>query len=272
MRKTVCILWIVVLMSVGITSAQESDYPDCEFQSTHEILMGMIQGVGDWQQLEQFNRDLAESLAFCRGLFFEGSGAQVLGPMRFPAGTFTLHLSGEGFTTVQGDLISGSCDAEFMFLGIQDGQPALEQPFSSLGCETTFSIQSESAWALRFEPVSVADADTPSGGTISYGAQVQGQLAAESVVEYFFTSEPGDVVTIGAVLTNGEADLQLLLFSQNGDLVASDDDGHPEGTLNPQLTTIPLPTVGDYRILVRHCASCSTNTSGDFILSLEKIN
>jgi hypothetical protein len=272
MRKIVLILWITVLVGLGAASAQQTDHPDCEFQPTREILVDLIQETQDWQQLEQFSRDLAESLAFCRGLLFEGSGSQVVGPAHLPPGQYTLHLGGDALITVEGIVIEGNCDAEGMFMGIQEGQSAIEQPFNSSDCHTTFNVETSGNWTLRFEPVNVLSTDVPSGGRINYGAQVAGQLAPNSVVEYLFDAAPGDIVTISALITQGDADLYLDLFVNGGDLVASNDDSNPEGIFNPRIAAFPVPTGGEYRIVVRHCSVCSTETTGTFTLTLDKIN
>ena len=265
-------LWLVILTGLGTASAQEDNYPECEFQSTKEILIGLIQETQSWQQMEQFSRDLSESLAFCRGLIFEGSGPQVLASTHLPPGLYRLHLSGDELTTVEGVLIDGRCDASAMFIGIQAGQSELEQPFESQDCHASFNVQSTGDWMLRLEPLNVLSTEQQGGGPITYGAQVAGTLQANSVTEYVFTAMPGDVVTIGVVANENDADLYIDLFVDGGDLLASDDDSNPEGILNPQISALPLPTGGEHRIVVRHCNVCSTDTPATFTLTLQRIN
>ncbi|PJF23063.1 MAG: hypothetical protein CUN56_02800 [Phototrophicales bacterium] len=100
-----------------------------------------------------------------------------------------------------------------------------------------------------------------SGGSISYGETVEGNLNLGEAAEWTFQGSTGDVVTIA--MNSEDLDSYLELLGPDGSGLASDDDG--QGYPNPRIDSFELPADGTYVIV-----ACTywTDEAGSYTLSL----
>jgi hypothetical protein len=103
-------------------------------------------------------------------------------------------------------------------------------------------------------------------GTISIGETVEGVLE-ESVAEYTFDANTGDVVTI--TLRSDTFDTYLLLYDAFGMELIRDDDS--AGDLDSRISAYTIPTGGTYTIVVDsfgHATGDEIPAMGDYALTL----
>lgn len=106
------------------------------------------------------------------------------------------------------------------------------------------------------------------GDQIAYGDTIEGEFEdSEAGTMYVFEGSAGDVVTI--TLESPDFDPYLLLLNEDGDEIASDDDG--AGDLNSRIAAFELPEDGTYTIVVRSYENQfgGNPITGEYTLTLE---
>jgi hypothetical protein len=220
--------------------------------------------------------------ATCTGLSFTGTSNAVLGPIDFPDGTYRVQVTTSGYFIASIEPLRGTCEARLgnsLFLLTAGGATeGAETTLRTSGCSALVAIDNATAsWALTFENVSPVESpavNTSDRGSesntqdLQYDSAIEGFLFANLDAEHFLNGTAGDRVTIGAVRTSGTADLALQLYAPDGSLLFEDDDSHPEGFLNPQISNIPLPITGQYRVVVTRCSFCDSGDSATYTLSV----
>jgi hypothetical protein len=89
------------------------------------------------------------------------------------------------------------------------------------------------------------------GGVIEYGETVSDYVMSSGGDEWTFSGRAGDVVSIA--MSSEELDSYLELYSAQGDLLASNDDGG--GERNSLIEAFSLPETGEYTIVARAYSS-----------------
>jgi hypothetical protein len=119
-------------------------------------------------------------------------------------------------------------------------------------------------------PTEEAEAgQTESGGAIEYGQTLEAELTEdEPALEYTFTGDEGDSVVIS--LISDDFDPYLALLDEDGDEIATDDDG--AGNLDSRIGPFTLPADGAYTIVAQSYAfrNGSGSASGAFTLALDR--
>lgn len=303
MKRLVLLLMFVLLLSLLTTPtlAQENTTTGCDVNTLTAAITEII-GTLESAQASLEGGDTASSVATlfdaenalanlrlqCSGMTFQGSAATVLGPIDFPDGTYRVTATTSGFFIAELQPISGTCETQLFgsLFTLMSGQATsgAEATFTARSCSTLVNVSNITApWTLTFEnltspqlssgaaspqPTATISASTE-GNLIQYNTSVDGFLFANMTAEYFFEGNTGDVVTIGAIRSEGTADLALELYDPNGSLLFSDDDSNPEGVFNPMMSNLPLPATGRYRIVVTRCSFCDANESANFRLSIQ---
>lgn len=156
MRKLTFFVLVVILLGAVPASAQDDAYPECNFNAVLPILQDGMSAVSDWETLEQFNRDLQASLAFCRGLMFSGDGDRVVDPMEIPAGLYRLVYTADSngsfvFGSVEARLINGDCTDGLLINFAGDSTNTAETLFESGGCMVIFEVgNTQTPWTVHF--------------------------------------------------------------------------------------------------------------------------
>lgn len=103
---------------------------------------------------------------------------------------------------------------------------------------------------------------------IAFGETVNNSLLPNQVTVHTFIANIGDIVSLSAITTSGDADLAFELYAPDGNLLFRDDDSNPEGIFDPQLNNIPLPQEGQYRIVMTRCNFCDVTNTASYSLTL----
>jgi hypothetical protein len=283
----------LVIRAQETTSVCDPNLIDETIASVNELLVQVQEQStgGDVSaivsMLAEAESAIAQLRAQCSGLSFQGSDNTVLGPIEIPDGTYRVTVTTDGYFIADVQVVSGNCGdslgLSLFILSSGDANAGAETVFNSSGCSALIAVDNVTEpWKIVFQNLTSSQSvdsnsgtdntdsssSQTSGATISYNAEVDGFLFANMDAEYFFEGNTGDTVTIGAVRTSGTADLALQLYAPTGTLLFEDDDSHPEGFLNPQITNLPLPASGQYRILVTRCSFCDAADSAGFRLTL----
>jgi hypothetical protein len=106
-------------------------------------------------------------------------------------------------------------------------------------------------------------------GQISYGQTVTGTIDAESYVYYDFTGQAGDNIEVTLEAASGDLDPYAGLLDADNNVLAEDDDS--AGNRNARLM-FTLPAAGTYTIVATRYEFENGTTTGDFHLTLKKLN
>ncbi|MCA9911509.1 MAG: hypothetical protein KC519_22800 [Anaerolineae bacterium] len=114
----------------------------------------------------------------------------------------------------------------------------------------------------------LAQADT----ALSYGSSLDGAITdAQPEVRYTFSGAAGDLIVARMMATDTELDSYLILLDPSGEQITFDDDDG--GSLNSLIGPFSLPIDGEYTLIATHCCpSGSYNSSGSFVISVNKID
>jgi hypothetical protein len=108
---------------------------------------------------------------------------------------------------------------------------------------------------------------TPTGGAITYGQTVSGQIVGFDYSDtWTFQGTGGDVVTLTMIATSGGLDSYLTLRDPSGFDLATDDDSY--GNLNSQIASYTLPATGTYTIIASRYSGSSGSSSGTYQLTM----
>jgi hypothetical protein len=289
-------LLMVSLLAIGSPLAAQDTNSACTSALVNDTVSsanGLLEEANEQFASNQDSTTLATTLADvvsqlrilqanCTGLSFTGRSNTVLGPIDFPDGTYRVQVTTDGFFIASIEQLGGTCEtrlSDTLFLLTAGGATqGAETTFTTSGCSALIAIDNAtSSWTLNFENVSPSEELTASSNSqdsnsgaqdLQYDSAVEGFLFANLDAEHFLNGTEGDRITIGAIRTSGTADLALQLYAPNGTLLFEDDDSHPEGFLNPQISSIPLPVTGLYRVVVTRCSFCDSADSAAYTLSV----
>jgi hypothetical protein len=145
-----------------------------------------------------------------------------------------------------------------------------------LPADGTYRVVVSSYGGLGAEPVEydlilsavAGDGRVVESGALSYGDAVDAILLGGRTSSFTFDAQAGDIVTLTATSTSGDADLFMELYGPDELLLFSDDDSNPDGGRDPQIRNLPLPTDGTYRIVIRPYSG--GEGSARFVLSVDR--
>jgi hypothetical protein len=101
--------------------------------------------------------------ALCRGLVFEGTDADVLGPVEIPEGIYRVHaLPTQGYFGVEVAVMRGECgegqraNGTLLFneaIDRDETPPELESLFVSTGCIALLIVDADAPYTITFESI-----------------------------------------------------------------------------------------------------------------------
>jgi len=120
------------------------------------------------------------------------------------------------------------------------------------------------------------DAGTKSGGTITYGQTISGDITRETFMyEYTFNGKAGDVVTITMRADKFDAFLEVVrVVRGDKQRVAANDDAKVAtlGAQDAQIKSLKLPADGAYIIRATRFGRETADSTGAFMVTLEQEN
>ena len=114
-----------------------------------------------------------------------------------------------------------------------------------------------------------AEAASGANAAIAYGQTLTGTLASDPYLYYDFTGQAGDTVEVTLEAASGDLDPYAGLLDSGGNVLAEDDDS--AGNRNARFT-FTLPAAGTYTVVVTRYEFENGTTTGDFHLTLKKLN
>jgi predicted small secreted protein len=110
---------------------------------------------------------------------------------------------------------------------------------------------------------------TSLGGNLNFGDTVSDEIADDNYqVEYTFAAQSGDYINIYMEATSGDLDTYLILFDDDGDELARNDDQEPGDSLNAGIQ-YEVTTDGTYTLHATRFLQEEGTSNGSFVLSLE---
>lgn len=163
------------------------------------------------------------------------------------ASEYNAHLWGPGVDIYSGWVGSTDYTVGTLGIGTYSWQAKARNQFGESGWSSTWSFTITSGCSDTYEPNN-SDAQSTN---ISYNQTIQGDICPGDDLDYYhFTGTAGipTIVDIDAQVNGSVLDSVVLLYDQNGALLASSDD---DGYTFDSKVGFTLPASGDYYIAVR---------------------
>lgn len=169
MTSLLIVLLIIVSAVLPAAAQTPTISPDCDIAGIVADVQERLSEI-DLQdaetalvEIERLTLRMDYLKASCRGLVFEGTDDDVLGPVEIPEGIYRVHaLPTQGYFGVEVAVMRGECgegqraNGTLLFNEAVDRDetpPELESLFVSTGCIALLTVEADAPYTITFESI-----------------------------------------------------------------------------------------------------------------------